>query len=83
MPYEISLFPTALSTLRSLDAGDYRQLRRALDALSEDPLPRDHARLSQSNAYSLRVGEYRIFYEIHEQTLLVPVIRIGHRNYFL
>jgi mRNA-degrading endonuclease RelE of RelBE toxin-antitoxin system len=29
------------------------------------------------------VGDYRILYEVRGDAVLVPAIRIGHRNYFL
>jgi len=31
-------------------------------------------------AWSLRVGRYRVIYEIEEQALIVTVIKIGHRR---
>ena len=34
----------------------------------------------EENAWRIRVGDYRIVYEIHADRLLVLVIRIGHRK---
>jgi mRNA interferase RelE/StbE len=30
--------------------------------------------------YRIRVGDYRILYEIHDDVLIVYVIRVGHRR---
>ena len=83
MAYEVRLLPRASSTLRLLEAQDYDDIRDALDALSENPLSRESVRLSEPDSYSLRVGDYRILYEVRSDAVLVPAIRIGHRNYFL
>jgi mRNA interferase RelE/StbE len=32
------------------------------------------------NAYRLRRGDYRVVYELHDDRLVVLVIRIGHRR---
>ena len=83
MAYEVRLLPGASATLRLLEAQDYDDIRNALDALSENPLSRESVRLSEPDSYSLRVGDYRILYEVRSDAVLVPAIRIGHRNYFL
>lgn len=30
--------------------------------------------------YRIRVGDYRVVYEVHQHTLLIVVIKIGHRK---
>ena len=83
MAYEVSLLPKASATLRLLEAQDYDNIRNALDAIAENPLSRESTRLAEPDFYSFRVGDYRILYEVRGDTVIVPVIRIGHRNYFL
>lgn len=34
----------------------------------------------ESSAYGVRVGDYRIVYEVHDAVLLVQVVRVGHRR---
>jgi mRNA interferase RelE/StbE len=54
---------------------------RRLDALSHDPRPAGCERLSGiENLFRVRVGDYRIVYEIADDILVVLVIRIGHRS---
>lgn len=34
----------------------------------------------EANTYRVRVGDYRILYEVHDRVLLVHVVRVGHRR---
>lgn len=53
---------------------------KALRALAHDPHPPQAHRLAGSDYYRLRVGDYRVIYEVQKDKLLVLVIRIGHRK---
>ena len=46
------------------------------------PNPRvpGYTKLSGQSAYRVRVGDYRIIYEIHDAVLTVLVVRVGHRR---
>lgn len=57
-----------------------RRVIKALRALAQDPYPPQAHRLAGSDYYRMRVGDYRIIYEVQEERLLVLVIRIGHRK---
>jgi len=34
----------------------------------------------EKSSYRVRVGDYRIVYEVHDRVLLVQVVRVGHRR---
>jgi mRNA interferase RelE/StbE len=51
-----------------------------IDALTRNPCPSGVKKLKGEDAYRLRVGDYRIIYQIQEKALLVLVIKIGHRR---
>jgi mRNA interferase RelE/StbE len=36
--------------------------------------------VGENSAYRVRVGDYRVVYEIHDRILLIQVVRIGHRR---
>lgn len=49
--------------------------------LVDDPRPAGTKKLAASDhEYRLRVGNYRILYEIHDRQLLVLVVQVGHRG---
>lgn len=54
---------------------------QAVECLSETPRPHGCSKLSGSDcAYRIRVGDYRIIYEIYDGRLIVELIKVGHRR---
>jgi mRNA interferase RelE/StbE len=49
--------------------------------LKDDPRPPGSEKLKGSeDAYRIRVGDYRILYEVRDKELLVYIIEAGHRR---
>jgi len=79
-PYRIELKISADKTLQSLPTTIQKRIVRAIEQLADDPRPSGVVKISgDDNAWRIRVGDYRIIYEIHDGRLLVLVIRIWHR----
>ena len=52
-----------------------------IDALSDNPHPHGASKLKGADElWRIRVGDYRIVYEIHHRVLLVLVVRVAHRR---
>lgn len=67
--------------LRRIDPVHVARIITAVEGLSLDPFPSGHTKLSGSErAYRIRVGDYRIIYEVFSGVLLIEVVRIGHRR---
>jgi len=68
--------------LRALtDKKLYQRLREALDALEENPRPINSVKLQgEEELYRVRVGDYRIVYQIQDRQLIVLVVQMGHRR---
>ena len=67
--------------LRRIASGDVLRIIAAVESLSQDPFPSGHTKLSGSErAYRIRVGDYRIIYEVFAGVLLIEVVRVGHRR---
>jgi mRNA interferase RelE/StbE len=57
------------------------RLIEAADALAAEPRPPGVAKLQgDENLWRIRVGQYRIVYEIHDDRLIVLVVRVGDRK---
>ena len=66
--------------IESLSEPHYSAIVRALISLEENPRPFGYIKLSGSDAYRIRVGNYRIIYDIFDEILTVEVVNIGHRK---
>jgi mRNA interferase RelE/StbE len=54
--------------------------KKKIYALQEDPRPPGCRKLADHAAWRVRIGDYRIVYEIEDATRTVLVLRIGHRK---
>jgi mRNA interferase RelE/StbE len=79
--YRIDLLPEVERTLAAFPQKLQRRIAGRIDALADDPRPPHYQKLSSSHAiYRIRVGNYRILYQIHEEVLTVLIVRIGDRK---
>jgi len=79
--YEVILRPAAQRDLRKLGAQFYGNIVLALNSLKEQPRPKGTRKLvGQKNEWRLRVGDYRILYEINDSERMVRIFRIVHRR---
>ena len=81
MAYRIEFTPRADRQFRGLEMSLQIRLGRRINSLAENPRPHGIKKLSsEEDIYRLRVGDYRIIYQIREKSLLVLIVRIGHRS---
>ena len=78
--YKLEFKKTATKELNSLPNKEIKRILQSIDQLVENPRPINSKKLSASEGYRLRVGDYRILYEIHDQVLIIYIIRIAHRK---
>ena len=81
MAYTVELSNRAKRDLAALPAEVQTRIVKALRTLEANPRPSGVEKLKgEDNAYRLRVGDYRILYEVHDKVLLVLVVKVGHRR---
>jgi len=79
--YAIVFKPAALRDLRKLPQDVKRRVAARIDALASDPRPYGAEALQgEPDLYRIRVGEYQIIYQRETKTLVMLVVRIGHRR---
>lgn len=82
MSYEIEFTRTADKAFSSLPEQARSRIDDVLDGLETDPRPVGHKKLkgAKEDLYRIRVGDYRVVYQVEEDSLVVVLIRIGHRK---
>ncbi len=79
--YEVLLERRAEKDLKRLTRDVFERVVSRLRSLSEDPKPSGSRKITGSkNDWRVRVGEYRIIYEIDDRKKAIRVMRIRHRK---
>lgn len=81
MSYRVQFTPSAARALRRLPRSVQTRIRDAIDGLGAEPRPHGTRKLwGVSDFYRIRVGDYRVIYEIRDEILVVVVVRIATRQ---
>ena len=80
MSYELIFHPGALREFDGLPRVAQERLRGAIDDLAEEPRPRGAVKLTDADAYRVRIGPYRVAYAVRDERLVVLIVKVGHRR---
>ena len=81
MNYHVKVKRSAAKALKKIPKADQKRIADKIDSLAEDVPNPDTTKMKGNNPFHrIRVGEYRIIYEIQEDVLLILVVKIGHRK---
>lgn len=81
MTYRIIIARGAAKTFRGLHPQVAVRLKATIQELAEDPRPPGSLQLSGGDGeLRIRVGDYRIVYDVQDDELVVLVLRVGHRR---
>ena len=79
--YQIEWKRSAQKELRKLPATTIRKILDAVEHLAEQPFPPGVKKLvGTEQTYRVRVGDYRIVYDVLSSMLVIEIIRVGHRK---
>ncbi len=79
--YEILWKGSVEKELRNIDPQHIQRIINAVESLSNNPFPRQHRKLRGSERdYRIRVGEYRIIYQVDLDSKIVTIYHIRHRR---
>jgi len=78
MKYNINWTRGALEELNKLEPYISRRIIKKIDELCENPFSKDIKRLKGSDDFRLRIGDYRVIFDINEDTILI--LKVGHRK---
>ena len=77
----IDFHPDVFKQLQQLPRPVFAAALKAIIGLAQQPRPAGVVKLAGStNDWRIRIGEYRIVYEIDDAAQTVTVFRVGHRS---
>ncbi len=79
-PYAIEYMASAAKQVRKLDPAIRRRVLAGIDLLADDPRPPGCKPLQGRPGYRIRIGDYRVIYEVIDDRLLVVVFAAGPRG---
>ena len=80
MKYTVLIERYAQKQILKLDKKIIPVIKTAIASLADNPRPHGYKKLKGEDAYRIRVGDYRIIYEINDNTIIVTVVSVGHRK---
>ena len=80
MSYSVRIKGSAAKELARLPRDVRERLIDAIDGLGEEPLVGSLLKGGLRGLRRLRIGDYRIVYEVLEDELVVLVVRVAHRR---
>jgi mRNA interferase RelE/StbE len=78
--YSLRIKASASTEIRALPKSDRERVVVAIDSLREDPHQGTQLKGTRTGLRRLRVGRYRVIFEVQKDVLIVLVLRVGHRG---
>ena len=79
--YRVEITAPAARQMRRLPKADKARILNKIELLAIDPLPAGVKKLAEDEStYRVRVGYYRIIYEIYSDDLIIFVVKVKHRR---
>lgn len=80
MRYSVYILPSAERALGRVGRTQQDRIIAAIRSLADDPRPPTVKKLSGRDSWRVRVGDYRVIYEVDDKRIAVTVIALGHRR---
>jgi len=80
MSYTVLILRRAQKELARLPLVPYERVKAAILRLSENPRPMGCRKLAGREGWRIKVGDYRVIYEIDDEQQSVMVLHVGHRR---
>jgi mRNA interferase RelE/StbE len=78
--YRVEILRRAQKQLDRLPIQDVERIAAAIEALADDSRPEGSKKLSGRSGWRIRVGQYRVIYEVEDRIRILTVLDVGHRK---
>lgn len=81
MQYAIQFRPAVLKSLKRFPKKDLVRIKKRIEALGSDlPNPNLTKMKGHNPFHKIRSGDYRIIYEIRNESIVILIVKVGHRR---
>ena len=80
MSYSLRIKASASKELSRIERADRERITDAIDRLREHPLQGESLKGGMRGLRRIRVGGYRVLYEVQHDVLVILVVRVAHRR---
>ncbi len=81
MEYSIEFRPSVLKSLKRIPKRDLVRIKKKIEELGRNLLEPNTTKMKGNNPFHwVRTGDYRIVYEIHDDRLVILIVKVGHRK---
>jgi mRNA interferase RelE/StbE len=80
MTYTVLILRRAQRELQRLPQEDYERVRDSMHGLAQHPRPPGCLALTGRAGWRIRIGDYRVIYEIDDVQHTVTIVHVGHRR---
>ena len=80
MIYALSFSKQAFKELEKINEPFYTKIKQEIISLSVNPRPQGYIKLKGREGFRIRVGDYRVIYNIFDKVLVIDIITVGHRK---
>jgi mRNA interferase RelE/StbE len=78
--YRIEFAKGVRKDFREIPSSDANRILEKIDSLSVNPRPPESKKLTNDNSHRIRIGNYRVIYDIQDEVLIVLVLKVGNRK---
>ena len=78
--FTLRFTPTVLKDLKKLPRPISKRIIEKIQQLEQNPYIKSTKRLVRQPYFCLRVGDYRVIYEIRKMELIIIIIKVAHRK---
>jgi mRNA interferase RelE/StbE len=79
--YSVEVAPAAVRQIKKLDRAVQRKILARIERLADAPRPPGCVKLSgRDDIYRVRMADFRILYSVADATLIILVLKVGHRR---
>jgi mRNA interferase RelE/StbE len=78
--YEIKVRGRARKQILRIPPPHFQRIKEQIAALAQNPRPAGAKKLVGETGYRIRIGDYRVLYEIDDDMRRITIYRVGHRR---